>query len=147
MSGATIYYEPTVCNCDGTDYSQSDINVAASEALRMAKAGKTLGDEKFPHAWNDYEHFNFQHAEAPYLEYPILQGGKPYDGGHAGNDRVILGSIAADFSSAVYCSVTTQNGQSANGFAACKDDSMNPRGKGTLPLGKEGRKLLTRIDL
>lgn len=40
---ATIYYEPTACNCDGTDYTKADIDAAATQALTLAKAGKTVG--------------------------------------------------------------------------------------------------------
>lgn len=144
---ATIYYEPTACNCDGTDYTKADIDAAATQALTLAKAGKTVGDDKYPHAYNDYEHFNFAHGEAPYLEFPVLQNGTVYDGGRPGADRIVIGSIAEDYSSAVYCACITHDGQKKNGFAECKDDSMNPRGKGTLPLGKERRKLLSKIEL
>lgn len=40
---ATIYYEPSACNCDGTDYTKADIDAAATQALALAKAGKTVG--------------------------------------------------------------------------------------------------------
>lgn len=117
------------------------------------------------------EHFNFAHAEAPYLVFPILQKGKIYDGLSPGAERLVLGSIAEDFSSAIYCACLTKDGQRKNGFAECKgawrcvwrgrrrhgracglltslrglDNTMNPRGKGMLPT--EGRKLVGRIDL
>ena len=59
---AEIYYEPTGCNCDGTncrlcggnnvleltivpgtEYAQADINAAAIRALELASEGQTLG--------------------------------------------------------------------------------------------------------
>ena len=46
-SGAEIYYEPTGCNCDGTSYSKSSINAAASKALELASQGQTLGTMLF----------------------------------------------------------------------------------------------------
>lgn len=117
------------------------------------------------------EHFNFAHAEAPYLVFPILQKGKIYDGLSPGAERLVLGSIDEDFSSAIYCACLTKDGQRKNGFAECKgawhfvqrgrrmqggmcglltflrgvDDTMNPRGKGMLPT--EERKLVGRIYL
>lgn len=115
-SGAEIYYEPTGCNCDGTSYSRDSINAAATKALQLASQGQTLGNhillpsqhrntdrrnigrDKYPHAYNDYEHFNFPHGQAPYLEFPIEEGSKVYDGGSPGADRVVIGSIAEDYS-------------------------------------------------
>lgn len=94
----------------------------------------------------------------PYLEFPIFQNGKIYDGGSPGPDRVVIGSISEDFSSAVYCAVITHDGQRRNGFAECSDDTMNVRGKGTFKGvettggmgekgGRVGRKLIQRIVL
>lgn len=68
----------------------------------------------------------------------------------------ILGSIATDFSSAIYCAVVTHDGQKNNGFTECKDDTVNQNGQGaydvnkTEGLGKEpgpGRKLLDHLEL
>ncbi|KAI9741308.1 MAG: hypothetical protein M1834_003025 [Cirrosporium novae-zelandiae] len=150
MSGVTIYYEPSGCNCDGTDYTRTDINNAATKALSLASEGKTLGKDKYPHAYNDYEHFSFTHAKKPYLEFPIERNGKVYDGGSPGADRVVIGSIAEDYGSAVYCAVITHDGQKKNGFAECADDTMNVSGKGTYKAKDgtgEARKLIERIDL
>ncbi|MCJ1247218.1 hypothetical protein MMC30_004432 [Trapelia coarctata] len=161
---AEIYYEPTGCDCDGKGYSQADINAAATKALELASQGQTLGRDRYPHAYNDYEHFSFSHAQAPYLEFPILSSGHTYAGASPGADRVIIGSIAADFASAVYCAVITHDGQRENGFAECADDTVNLRGKGTFVskcgkgVGREGvvgerggdwrgRKLVERIEL
>lgn len=66
------------------------------------------------------EHFNFSHGEAPYLEFPILQNATVYDGGRPGADRVVIGSIAEDYSSAVYCACITHDGQKKEGFSECK---------------------------
>ncbi|EJD34675.1 Ribonuclease/ribotoxin, partial [Auricularia subglabra TFB-10046 SS5] len=76
------------------------------------------GKDKYPHAYNDYEHFAFAHAQAPYIEFPVMQG-KVYTGEAPGADRVVLGSIADDFQSAVYCAVITHDGQRKNNFAEC----------------------------
>lgn len=77
-----------------------------------------------------------------------------YDGSTSpGPDRVVIGSIAADYSSAVYCAVITHDGQRGNGFAECADDSMNVRGKGDFvgqggeKAGHRRRKLVEKIEL
>ena len=77
--------------------------------------------------------------------------GSVYDGASPGADRVVIGSIASDYSSAVYCAVLTHDGQRKNGFAECSDDTMNPRGKGNYQgQGQKEhhhRKLLDKIEL
>lgn len=50
-----------------------------------------------PHAYNDYEKFNFSHASKPYLEFPVESSGE-YEGGSPGADRIVIGSIAEDYS-------------------------------------------------
>lgn len=158
----------------GTEYTNEDINNAATAALQLAREDQTIGEarpthscskiqtiipchilntpagrDKYPHAYNDYEHFSFPHAVKPYLEFPILSGGT-YDGSSPGADRVVIGSIAEDYGSAVYCAVITHDGQRKNGFAECRDDTVNLRGKGRdVKATKEGkaRKLIGRIEL
>lgn len=85
----------------------------------------------------------------PYLEFPIFSS-ETYDGSSPGADRVVIGSIAEDYSSAVYCAVITHDGQRKNGFAECRDDTVNLRGKGRDIKAKgkgEARKLIERIEL
>ncbi|KAE9407764.1 Ribonuclease/ribotoxin [Gymnopus androsaceus JB14] len=128
-SNVVLYYEPTGCNCDGTQYTQADINAAGAKALQLASEKKTVGKDKYPHVYNDYEKFSFQHANKPYLEFPMERNGGAYSGeGSPGADRLVIGSIAEDFSSAVYCAVITHDGQKDDGFVECADDTLNPRG-------------------
>ncbi|MCJ1405399.1 hypothetical protein MMC11_008627 [Xylographa trunciseda] len=143
---AEIYYEPSGCNCDGKDYAEADINAAATKALELASQGQTLGRDKYPHVYNDYEHFTFSHAQTPYLEFPVMSG-DVYNGSSPGADRIVIGSIAEDYSSAVYCTVITHDGERRNGFAECADDTLNLRGKGEYTAGGKERKLLQKIDL
>ena len=104
----------------------------------------------------DYEKFSFPTAQKPYLEFPILGSGAYKDSESPGADRVVIGSISTDYSSAVYCAVLTHDGSKKNGFTECKDDTVNVGGKGTWDTnntngrGNEpgpGRELLDRIDL
>lgn len=55
-----------------------------------------------PHAYNDYEKFNFSHASKPYLEFPVESSGE-YEGGSPGADRIVIGSIAEDYSGLYSC--------------------------------------------
>ena len=122
--------------------------------------------------------FRFDHAQKPYIEFPIMADGQPFDGESSpGADRVvnlrlrshmsqkasvanmrsqILGSIATDFQSAVYCAVVTHDGQRKNGFVECKDDTVNQNGSGNFDVSKtfgrgvepdSGRKLLDTLYL
>ena len=44
-----------------------------------------------------------------------------YSGGSPGADRVVIGSISSDESSAEYCAVITHDGESGNAFGECSD--------------------------
>lgn len=64
----------------------------------------------------------------------------------------MIGSIAEDYQSAVYCAVITHQGEKDNKFQECQDDTVNPRGYGTYKnehgaMGRWNRKLVQRIDL
>jgi len=130
MSGVEIYFLPSGCNCDGVGYTRADIQNAAEAALALASQGETLGRDRYPHVYNDYEHFNFGHAQKPYLEFPVERDGRVYEGGSPGADRIVIGSIADDYSSAMYCAVITHDHSRHNGFTECQDDTLNLRGKG-----------------
>lgn len=45
-NSAEIFYLPSGCDCDGTDYSQSSIEAACQEALVLASQGRTEGKDK-----------------------------------------------------------------------------------------------------
>jgi hypothetical protein len=54
-----------------------------------------------------------------------MRNGKVFDGQESpSTDRVVIGSIAEDFSSAVYCAVITHQGEGGNQFKECQDDSL-----------------------
>jgi len=81
-----------------------------------------------PNVPSDYEHFSFPNAQKPYLEFPILESGAFTDDESPGADRVVIGSISSDYSSAVFCAVITHDGSRKNGFTECKDDTVNTDG-------------------
>jgi hypothetical protein len=48
-----------------------------------------------------------------------------------GTDRIVIGSVAADYASAIFCAAITHSGATThNGFVECKDDTVNPGGEG-----------------
>ena len=61
-------------------------------------ADSVAGRDEYPRAYNDYEHFDFAHCLAPYLEFPLEQGGSVSEGASMSVDRVVIGSIAEDYS-------------------------------------------------
>jgi hypothetical protein len=127
---AQISSEPSSSDCDGTSslpslqfpltqttgttYSNTNINDAATAALNYYAQGQTVGSDSYPHQYNDYEGFSFS-CSAPFLEFPILTSGT-YSGGSPGADRVVIGSISSDDSTAQYCAVITHDEQSGNDF-------------------------------
>ncbi|KAN0117063.1 guanyl-specific ribonuclease F1 [Hyaloscypha variabilis] len=115
----SISDEPTSSDCDGTIYSQQNIDDAATAALSYYASGETVGRDSYPHQYKDYEGFSFT-CSAPYLEFPIETSGV-YSGGSPGADRVVIGSISSDESTAEYCAVITHDGQSGNDFGECTD--------------------------
>ncbi|KAE9376637.1 guanyl-specific ribonuclease F1 [Stipitochalara longipes BDJ] len=119
VAAQSISDEPSSSNCDGTTYSQQNIDDAATAALSYYASGQTVGKDSYPHQYNDYEGFSFT-CSAPYLEFPIKTSGV-YSGGSPGADRVVIGSISSDESTAEYCAVITHDGQSGNDFGECSD--------------------------
>ncbi|CAD6446833.1 2bd7bcb1-edf0-4af4-a5fd-05812858634f [Sclerotinia trifoliorum] len=153
---ATIYDEPVGCNCDNeSTYDQATIDAACKQALKLASEKKTVGRDKYPHVYNDYEKFTFlPAAKKPYLEFPILANGEIYTGSEPsspGADRIVIGSIATDYQSAIFCAVITHDGSKKNGFTECAntgDDGEGAYGRRDgQDEGKDGRDLLEWIDL
>jgi hypothetical protein len=57
LTTSNLDYEPSGCNCDNkTTYDQSAINTACTQALNLASQGKTIGRDKYPHAYNGSSH-------------------------------------------------------------------------------------------
>ena len=56
------------------------------------------------HAYNGYENFNLPHVSKPYSEFP-KKTGVVHNGSSPGSDRVVIESIASDYSTAVYSSI------------------------------------------
>lgn len=78
-----------VDSCAGTCYYQSTINAAVSQGCNYLNRGQTVGSNRYPHVYNNYEGFDFA-AASPYYEFPILHSFQPYTGGDPGPDRVVF---------------------------------------------------------
>ncbi|OAA60518.1 extracellular guanyl-specific ribonuclease [Niveomyces insectorum RCEF 264] len=102
-----------VYTCGSVCYWQTDIDAAVAKGYSLHQSGQTLGSDKYPHQYNDYEGFTFP-TSAPWYEFPILSSFKVYSGGSPGADRVIFDSHGN------FDSVITHNGASGDDFVACK---------------------------
>lgn len=98
--------------CGSTCYYQTTIDAAVAKGYSLYQSGKTLGSDKYPHQYNDYEGFDFSIA-GPWYEFPILNTFKVYTGGSPGADRVIFNEDGD------YAGVITHNGASGDDFVAC----------------------------
>ncbi|KAH9900434.1 ribonuclease-domain-containing protein [Xylariomycetidae sp. FL2044] len=101
-----------VYTCGSVCYWQEDIDEAVDAGYSLYESGDTLGDNEYPHQYNNYEGFDFP-GSSPYYEFPILSSYEVYDGGSPGADRVVFNS-AGDFQGAI-----THTGASDNDFVEC----------------------------
>jgi hypothetical protein len=102
--------------CANVCYWQSDIDDAVSKGYSLYQSGKTLGSDKYPHEYNDYEGFDFP-VSGPWYEFPILSSFQVYSGGSPGPDRVIFNEDGD------YAGVITHTGASGDDFVACVGDN------------------------
>lgn len=71
--------EKRATTCGSTYYSTAQINAAANAACNHVRAGTTAGGSTYPHAYNNYEGFNFP-ISGPYQLFPLRTSGV-YNGG------------------------------------------------------------------
>ncbi|KAI0018538.1 ribonuclease-domain-containing protein [Xylariomycetidae sp. FL0641] len=102
-----VYYCGSVC------YWQEDIDEAVAQGYSLQQAGDTVGDNDYPHEFNNYEGFDMQ-TSAPWYEFPILSSYDVYTGGDPNTDRVIFN---ADGQEDI---LVTHTGASGNDFVACE---------------------------
>ncbi|KAM0796147.1 guanyl-specific ribonuclease T1 [Usnea florida] len=101
--------------CGSTCYSQDDINAAVQQGYGYYEDGTTVGNDAYPHQYEDYEGFSFADP-GPYYEFPILSDEEVYTGGSPGADRVIFTGDGT------YEGVITHTGASGNDFLQCTAD-------------------------
>ena len=66
--------------CGSVTYSASAVNAASQRACSYYQSGTQVGDNAYPHTFNNREGFSFSVA-GPYQEFPILASGALYSGG------------------------------------------------------------------
>lgn len=69
----------TSVTCGSNTYSSSDLDGASSAGCTLHFAGDTVGDNEYPHTFNNREGLPLE-GDGPYQEFPILTDGI-YDGG------------------------------------------------------------------
>jgi hypothetical protein len=68
-------------SCGKDNYTTSQVTAAQNAACGFVKSGSTAGSSTYPHSYRDTEGFTFAGVSGPYFEFPILVGGKVYNGG------------------------------------------------------------------
>ncbi|KAI1410104.1 ribonuclease-domain-containing protein [Hypoxylon sp. FL1857] len=101
-----------VATCGSVCYWQEDIDAAVKQGYNYYQEGQTVGSDKYPHQYNDYEGFDFPDS-GPYYEFPILSSYKTYTGGSPGADRVVFNGNGN------YEGAITHTGASGNDFVEC----------------------------
>ncbi|KAL1859143.1 hypothetical protein Plec18170_002258 [Paecilomyces lecythidis] len=104
-----------VDTCGSTCYWASDISAAQDKGYQLYQSGQTLGDDKYPHQYNDYEGFSFP-VDGPYYEFPILSSYEVYSGGSPGADRVVFNGNNQ------LAGLITHTGASGDDFVQCTSD-------------------------
>lgn len=69
----------TSITCGSTTYDEAAINEATEKGCELHEAGETLGNNNYPHKFNNREGLPLE-TDGPYQEFPILPSGE-YDGG------------------------------------------------------------------
>ncbi|PWY93894.1 Ribonuclease/ribotoxin [Aspergillus sclerotioniger CBS 115572] len=105
---------PNTCayTCGTSCYTVSAISAAQSEGWKLWEEWRTVGKDKYPHTYHDYEGFDFP-VEGPYLEFPILRNGEVFTGGEPGADRVIFNRRDE------FAGVITHTGAEGDDFVGC----------------------------
>lgn len=76
---ATIKQRQSSTTCGSNYYSASQVNDAFNQGLNYYYNGEQVGNDDYPHTYNDYEGFDFP-VGGPYQEFPIEES-SVYTGG------------------------------------------------------------------
>ncbi|EJT78122.1 guanyl-specific ribonuclease F1 [Gaeumannomyces tritici R3-111a-1] len=102
--------------CGSNSYSRTQIEAATAEGCRLNAAGQTLGNNRYPHTFNNREKLVFA-AGGPFQEFPILSNGQNFTGRSPGPDRVVFNPNIGG--KCTYVGSMTHTGASGNGFLLC----------------------------
>ncbi|KAI1818793.1 ribonuclease-domain-containing protein [Poronia punctata] len=115
VSGAAILKQRADCayTCGNICYTQDDISAAVDQGYGYYQDDEQVGDNDYPHQYNNYEGFDFP-DEGPWYEFPILSSYDVYTGGSPGADRVVFNADG------VFQDAITHTGASGNNFVECE---------------------------
>ncbi|KAG9125326.1 hypothetical protein FRC07_008087 [Ceratobasidium sp. 392] len=105
-------------SCNEISFTADQIAAAASEAVDHIARGTDVGNNNYPHVFNNRERLTFNEGcKSPFFEFPLFTS-KVYTGGSPGPDRVVVGSVNG--TDAAFCGVMTHTGApQRNGFILC----------------------------
>ncbi|KAK0619576.1 Ribonuclease/ribotoxin [Immersiella caudata] len=102
--------------CGNNKYTRKQIDEATGEGCRLFAAGQQIGNNNYPHQFNNREALVFA-TSGPYQEFPILTSGN-YTGRSPGPDRVVFRTRGScDYVGAM----THTNAPTNNGFVLCTE--------------------------
>lgn len=77
-----VFARQSSTTCGSNYYSYSQVNAALNQGYGYYANGQQVGSNDYPHAYNNYEGFDFP-VSGPYQEFPIKESGV-YTGGMFG---------------------------------------------------------------
>lgn len=101
--------------CGSNQYSSSQLSAALNKGYSLYEDGETLGEDEYPHAFQNYSGFTFS-VDGPYQEFPVQESGV-YTGGSPGADRVIFNDDGE------YAGAITHTGAPGDDFVGCSGTS------------------------
>ncbi|KAK4203225.1 Ribonuclease/ribotoxin [Triangularia verruculosa] len=113
-------------SCGNNNWSKAQIDEALAEGCRLHEDGEQLGNNKYPHRFNNREGLVFT-ASGPYQEFPIVRNGA-YSGGSPGPDRIVFNPNLNG--NCVYVGTMTHTGAGGNSFNMCATRSEGRPGAG-----------------
>ncbi|KAK0716618.1 Ribonuclease/ribotoxin [Apiosordaria backusii] len=113
-------------SCGNTNWSKAQLDEATAEGCRLFEEGRQLGNNKYPHRFNNREGLVFA-ASGPYQEFPIVRNGA-YSGGAPGPDRIVFNPDLNG--NCVYVGTMTHTGAGGNAFIMCATRSEGRPGTG-----------------
>ncbi|ROT41405.1 Ribonuclease/ribotoxin [Sodiomyces alkalinus F11] len=79
--------------CGRNEYSREEIQAAADAACEHFESGTTAGRSTYPHAYRNFEGFEFDGIDGPYQGFPLLSSGRVYTGGELHPGRIGQGQV------------------------------------------------------
>ncbi|KAH9841199.1 guanyl-specific ribonuclease F1 [Teratosphaeria destructans] len=111
----TLSKRQSSTTCGNNYYTTDQVSDALNRGYNYYQEGEQVGDDDYPHTYNNYEGFDFP-VSGPYQEFPIEESGV-YTGGSPGADRVVFNTDGE------YAGAITHTGASGNDFVGCSGTS------------------------